>query len=174
MSRPAWFLDALREMKETRRGGVVFIVPREGYLTQVSKRMEWLVRDDSRGVRALRRRAVLVLIPMSLAKECLPDVEDGVTLVTLDPDGRVVKTVKADLAETLLPGVFTKEVGRLLCKTAVGSDAPPRELPYGVEWAEGAHKDLFGTAYDPCPPCGLPRIDDKAEEMIKYLRLLGT
>ena len=56
MSAPEWFLDALREMKETRRGGVVLIVPREGYLTEVSERLERLVRDDSRGVRALRRR----------------------------------------------------------------------------------------------------------------------
>jgi hypothetical protein len=174
MSAPAWYLDALREMKETRRGGVVMIVPQEGYLSGISENLQALVSDDSRAVRALRRRAVLVLIPTSLAPECLPDVEAGKTLVILDADGRVLKAVEVDLAETLQPGVFSRRVGRLLCKTDAGSDAPPRALPYGVEWAEGDHRDLFGTAYDPCPPCGMPRIDNDAARLIKYLRLLGT
>ena len=133
-----------------------------------------LVGTDTPGLRALRRRAVLVLIPKAKAKACLPDVEDGKTLVTLDADGKVVQAVEADLAETLQPGVFAKKIGQLLGKKDVGSDAPRRELPYGVEWAEGTHKQLFGTAYDPCPPCGMPRMDGKAEELIKYLRLLGT
>ncbi|HEX7899969.1 MAG TPA: hypothetical protein VF950_19535 [Planctomycetota bacterium] len=173
MSAPAWYLDALREMKETRRGGVVCVIPQDGLLSGISRNLKSLVEDDSRTLRALRRRAVLVLIPQTLARECLPDVEDGKTLVILDADARVLKAEEADLAETLMPGVFAKRIGKLLGKKDVGSDAPARALPYGVEWAEGSDRDLFGTPYDTCPGCGMPSMDENAARMIKYLRLLA-
>ncbi|HEX7899968.1 MAG TPA: hypothetical protein VF950_19530 [Planctomycetota bacterium] len=173
MSAPAWYLDALREMKETRRGGVVLIVDAH-YLSDLSQILQELVETDTRGLRALRRRAVLVLIPKALAKACLPDVEDGKTLVTLDADGKVLKAVEADAEETLRPDVFTRRVGRLLCKSDVGSDAPARALPYGVEWAEKSWGQLFGSRYDSCPKCGMAHAAKASTKMIKYLRLLGT
>ena len=173
MSAPAWFLDALREMKKTRRGGVVLIVD-DGYLYDFSKTLEMHVEDDTPDLLALRRRAVLVLIPAKLAKACLPDVEDGKSLVILDADGQVLQAVEADPAETLQPHVFIERVGPMLRASDVGDDAQPRALPYGVEWAEKSWGQMFGSRYDSCPKCGMAHANNSSTEMIKFLRILGT
>ena len=171
MSAPAWYLDALREMKETRRAGVVLIVDQH-YLSNLSDILRELVETDTPDLRALRRRAVLVLIPKELAKACLPDVEDGKTLVALDADGKVLQAVEVDVEETLRPDVFPGRAGPLLGTSE--SDAPTRALPYGVEWAESTWGQMYGSRYDTCPKCGMAHKAKPSAKLIKYLRLLGT
>ncbi len=161
MSRPAWFDDALREMKESGRPGVVVLSGAEGYLMDFSETLQgWISNGD---LEACRRRAVLVFLPASAATACIPGLPEGHRVALLDSAGKLLRSSTAE---------FPAALEGLLRKEDVEKPSPVRELPYGVEWAEGQHHELFGTRYDPCPPCGMPRVDNNQSRLIRYLRLL--
>lgn len=166
--------DALKEMKAARRPGLLIVLPDDFQflLGEFSNRLEQLFGPwiDATGWPS---RAVYACVR---AKEAKARVGDTSTLIALDPDGKKIGARDGDLMETLNPGPFSEAVDALLA--AYPPAPPPAELkapklPYGVEWAQDTHQNLFGTSYDPCPPCGMPRMDANAQELIRYLKLLA-
>lgn len=160
MGRPAWFDEALREMRESGRAGLVVVADAEGYLMGIGENLQGALSSGQ--LEALRRRAVLMFLP-STAADCIPGLPEGHGLALLDAGGRLLRSSK---------GEFPAALEALLRKEDVEKPAPVRELPYGVEWAEGQHHELFGTRYDPCPACGMPRMSNNQSRLIRYLRLL--
>lgn len=163
MARGNWLDEALAEMKSTGRPGVAIVVPDDdALLGKLSERLEALFtegRDEP---------AVFLCVGASHAKERFGDPASGAALLFLDPEGRPASSVGGGLDQALEPARF-----RRACRKHLGKPTPPApRLPYGVEWSEEQHHKLFGTAYDPCPPCGMPRFDGESSRMVRYLRVL--
>ena len=157
--------DALAEMRTARRPGVVIAVPDDlrFLLGELSERLQGVfglggASMDRCVVACARAAAVTARFGRAPA------------LLALDPDGRPVGSHDGPLDAILHPSAFTEAVERLLARHPSTSPAR-RALPYGVEWAEDTHRNLFGTNYDPCPPCGMPRVDENEATLIRYLRL---
>ncbi len=158
-----WMDEALAEMKRTGRPGVAILVPDgDGLLGNLSDRLEALFGDGAEG------SGVYLCCTASHARERFGDAAAGAALLFLDPEGRPAGSVKGALSKVLEPDRF-----RRACRKHLGKPtAAARPLPYGVEWDEEQHHKLFGTAYDPCPPCGMPHFDGESSRMVRYLRLL--
>lgn len=158
---------ALREMKATKRPGLVLVVPDDlrftlGEFSESLKTTFAFGSDcpaDGRAVFACAR-----------ASEVLARFGEAPALLALSPDGRPSGSHPGPLDALLGGDSLRKAVGQLL-GPASGPRAPAR-LPFGVEWAEASHRSLFGTNYDPCPACGMPSVDANEAELIRYLRLL--
>ena len=88
-------------------------------------------------------------------------------MALLDASGTLVKSKDVDIYGDFLPSLR-----KLLRMEDVERDVPLKDLPYGVEWAEEQHHRLFGTRYDPCAGCGMPRMSNNTSRLIRYLRLL--
>ena len=157
--------EALSEMKAARRPGVVIVIPDDLRFTlgALSEQLQGLLGLG--GVST--ERAVLACARAAAVQARFGEAP---TLLALDPDGRPVGSRRGALETLLQPGPFAKAVEKLLAGHPSTSPAR-RALPYGVEWAEDTHRNLFGTNYDPCPPCGRPSIDADEAALIRYLRL---
>jgi hypothetical protein len=158
--------EALAEMKAARRPGVVIVIPDDLRFTlgELSEQLQGLFGLGG----ASTERAVVVCARAAAVKARFGQAP---TLLALEPDGRPVGARNGGLDELLRPADFVKAVEELLA--AHPSTSPARRaLPYGVEWAEDTHRNLFGTNYDPCPPCGMPSVDENAAQLIRYLRLM--
>lgn len=157
--------DALAEMKAARRPGVVIAIPDDLRFTlgMLSEQLQGLFGFGGTST----ERAV---VACARAAAVQARFGQAPALLALDPDGRPVGSREGGLDELLHPAAFAKAVEQLLA--AHPSTSPARRpLPYGVEWAEDTHRNLFGTNYDPCPTCGMPSFDRREERLIRYLRL---
>lgn len=158
---------ALREMKTTKRPGLVLVVPDDLRFTlgEFSESLKSTFAQvpgcpaDGRAVFACAR-----------ASAVLARFGEAPALLALSPDGRPSGSHPGPLDALLGYENFRKAVDQLLGPSS-GVRAPAR-LPFGVKWAEASHRSLFGTDYDPCPACGRPRVDANEAELIRYLRLL--
>jgi hypothetical protein len=155
----------LEEMRSRRRPGLVIVIPDDSpyLLGTLSDRLSSLFVEAAPG----STRAVFVCARSSEARKRFGEAP---TLLALDPDGRPIGSRTGELGELLEVGAFGEAVDALF--SAYPAAPAPPALPYGVEWAEDTHRNLFGTAYDPCPPCGMPRVGPNEAELIRYLRLM--
>jgi len=158
---------ALEEMRASRRPGLVIVIPDDvpSYrLGELSNRLMDLfgLLADAPG------RAVFAC---ARAGEARRRFGDAPTLLALDPEGRRIGARTGELGDLLAAPAFGEAVDALLAASPAAPRAAPA-LPYGVQWAEDTHLNLFGTAYDPCPACGMPRVGANEAELIRYLRLM--
>jgi hypothetical protein len=162
MARKDWLDEALAEMKKAGKPGVAIVVPDDDrMLAHFSDQLERLFGDGDDS-------AVFVCLKASHAVERFGEKSGKAALLLFDREGGVKETVEGDLSEVLLPAPFRKAIQKHVGKAAPSAD----RLPYGVKWDEEQHHKLFGTSYDPCPPCGMPRFDGKSSDLVRYLKLL--
>ena len=162
MARKDWLDEALAEMKKAGKPGVAIVVPDNDHmLGHFSDQLERLFGegDDS---------AVFVCLKASHAKDRFGEKAGSAGLLLLDSQGNLKESVEGDLSDVLQPVPFRKAIKKHVGKAAPAAD----RLPYGVKWDEEQHHKLFGTSYDPCPPCGMPHFDGKSSDMVRYLKLL--
>lgn len=163
MAGKDWMDEALGEMKAGGRPGVAIVVPDDDrMLGELSDQLEALFGNGKDG------SGVFLCCSAAHAKERFGERADGAALLFLDAEGRALGSVGGRLSEVLQPDKFRRACRKHLGKATA---AAPR-LPYGVRWDEEQHHKLFGTAYDPCPPCGMPHFDGESSRMVRYLRLL--
>ena len=158
---------ALEEMRTSRRPGLVIVIPDDfpcAQLGELSNRLMGLFVDAA-------PRPSRAVVACARAGEARTRFSDAPTLLALDPDGRPMGSRTGELGDLLRAPAFWEAVDALFAAAPAAPRAAPA-LPYGVEWAEATHRNLFGTAYDPCPGCGLPSVDEKEAELIRYLRLM--
>lgn len=93
-----WFGTALRRMKETRRYGIVLIVPREGRERQeVGTRLLSLLESPDGGAHALFCEAVFICLTPELAAGRVRSAFEKQNRILLDPHGRRVEADTIDL-----------------------------------------------------------------------------
>ena len=109
-----WFRAALQRMKETRRYGIVLVVPADLRLRQtVGTRLRALLDGPSTAAHALFSEAVFICLTPELAAGRVQSGSETHTRILLDPDGRRVVADTMAWA-TLQPRNFFGSFSRFL------------------------------------------------------------
>ncbi len=162
MARKDWLDEALADMKKAGKPGVAIVVPDDDHmLGELSDRLEGLFGEGNDS-------AVFLCLTASHAAKKFGEKAGNAALLLLDTQGNFKESVEGDLSEVLQPDRFRKAVQKHVGKAAPAAN----RLPYHVKWDEEQEHKLFGTSYDPCPPCGMPHFDGESSRMVRYLRLL--
>jgi len=157
---PAWLTNARSAMKKSGRRGIILIAPEDEDERQRFGRA-LLARYDDPATRPLFGRAVFIGMHRSVAAF---DVSYAGNRVVLSPDGRI-ETMDAVPVEAFEEsGAFRAAFEKVLD----GATGDPH-LPYGCVMPTHPVAAMFGTNYDPCPACGMPRVDDSSWRFLNFL-----
>ncbi len=156
--RPYWLRAALDRMKRTKRRGIVVVAP-DIDAERLGRAL--LQRYEDPATRDIFSRAVFIGATTAIARA---EWKSNDTLFALKPDGALSSSA------TLGPNVF-EDAAVFLATFAPLVDAKGDEprLPYGCVLPEHPIASVFGTAYDPCPACGMAQVPDESWRFLNFL-----
>jgi hypothetical protein len=134
---PTWYADALKRMKETRRQGLVIVVPEEAGARELwSQALLALLDADHNDAREIFGIAVVVCVTPEIAAKTVRAAGSKDNRFLLDTDGKALSSSTIDL-DALKLEVFVKSSQELLLgdRLKAAADAIAKDAPDSVRTA---------------------------------------